>query len=85
MGNYVPASEEETKEMLDFLGLSSVDDLYRDVPRDVYRSRLPLPAGAAGSGIHPGARPDTGHPQKKGPGNPAFPSSLPQRRVHNFP
>ena len=39
MGNYVPASEEETKEMLDFLGLSSVDDLYRDVPRDVYRSR----------------------------------------------
>ena len=45
MGNYVPASEEETKEMLDFLGLSSVDDLYRDVPRDVYRSRLPLPAG----------------------------------------
>lgn len=45
MGNYVSASEEETKEMLDFLGLSSMDDLYRDVPRDVYRSRLPLPAG----------------------------------------
>ena len=36
MGNYVPSSSEETRDMLDFLGLSSVDDLYRDVPKEVY-------------------------------------------------
>lgn len=45
MGNYVPASEEETKEMLDFLELSSLDDLYRDVPKEVYKKELPLPRG----------------------------------------
>lgn len=45
MGNYVPASEEETREMLDFLGLSSLDDLYRDVPAEVYHKELPLPHG----------------------------------------
>lgn len=45
MGNYVPASEEETKKMLDFLGLSSLDDLYRDVPKEVYKKELPLPRG----------------------------------------
>lgn len=45
MGDYVPASEEETREMLDFLGLSSLDDLYRDVPKEVYHKELPLPHG----------------------------------------
>jgi glycine dehydrogenase subunit 1 len=45
MGNYVPASEKETKKMLDFLGLSSLDDLYRDVPKEVYKKELPLPRG----------------------------------------
>ena len=45
MGDYVPASEDETREMLDFLGLSSLDDLYRDVPKEVYQKELPLPHG----------------------------------------
>lgn len=45
MGSYVPQSPEETKEMLTFLGLSSVDDLYRDVPEKVYLKKISIPQG----------------------------------------
>lgn len=45
MGNYVPSSPEETRDMLDFLGLSSVDDLYRDVPKEVYLHQVDIPEG----------------------------------------
>ena len=28
MSNYIPHSKEETKEMLDFIGVQSIDELY---------------------------------------------------------
>lgn len=32
---YIPHTEEDKKEMLDFLGMESVDDLFADIPEDV--------------------------------------------------
>ncbi|WP_299142922.1 aminomethyl-transferring glycine dehydrogenase subunit GcvPA [uncultured Dialister sp.] len=45
MGNYVPSSPSETKEMLDFLGLPSLDALYRQVPKEVYGKGIDIPEG----------------------------------------
>ena len=46
MGHYLPSTEEERAEMLKAIGLSSVRDLYRDVPDSVYREKpLDLPEG----------------------------------------
>ena len=45
MGSYVPASPEETRSMLDTVGLKTVDDLYRDVPESVYVKQVGIPAG----------------------------------------
>ncbi len=46
MGHYLPSTEQERAEMLKAVGLSSVRDLYRDVPGSVYREKpLDLPEG----------------------------------------
>lgn len=45
MGNYIPSSPDETRDMLDFLGLSSVDDLYSNVPKEVYLHPVDIPRG----------------------------------------
>ncbi|WP_010293262.1 aminomethyl-transferring glycine dehydrogenase subunit GcvPA [Clostridium senegalense] len=36
---YIPNTEKETKEILDFLSIKSVDDLFKDVPGDVKLNR----------------------------------------------
>ena len=45
MGSYVPCSPEETEAELHEIGLSSLDDLYQAVPKEVYLKKLPLPEG----------------------------------------
>ncbi len=45
MGNYIPATETEKREMLDFLGLSSVDELFSVIPEEVRAADLNLPEG----------------------------------------
>lgn len=45
MGSYVPNSMEERQEMLKFLGLSSIDELFKDVPDEVKLDNLNIPSG----------------------------------------
>ena len=46
MGHYLPSTEQERAEMLKAIGLTSVRDLYRDVPDSVYHQEpLNLPEG----------------------------------------
>ena len=46
MGSYVPSTEEQRREMLEAIGLSSYRDLYRDVPESMILNRpLNLPEG----------------------------------------
>lgn len=46
MGSYSPNSKAELKEMMDFIGVSSVEQLYEDVPAEVRMKRpLDLPRG----------------------------------------
>lgn len=45
MGSFVPSTAGEQREMLEAIGLSSVEELYRDVPEDVKVASLDLPAG----------------------------------------
>ena len=46
MGSYVPSTEEQRREMLEAIGLSSYRDLYRDVPESMILNRpLDLPEG----------------------------------------
>ena len=45
MGRYVPHSQEEKREMLAFLGLSSEEELFRDVPPEALLHNLNLPEG----------------------------------------
>ncbi len=45
MGRYVPHSQEEKREMLSFLGLSSEEELFRDVPPEALLHNLNLPEG----------------------------------------
>ena len=52
MATYVPVTREEEKSMLEACGLSSFDDLYRDVPSSVrLRTPLNLPEGMAEMGV----------------------------------
>jgi glycine dehydrogenase subunit 1 len=45
---YIPSSLEERKALLDAVGVSSVDDLFATVPREVYRKSIPgLPPPAS--------------------------------------
>ena len=45
MGRYVPSGEKERKEMLDKIGVKSVEDLYASVPRKMLVKSLDLPSG----------------------------------------
>jgi glycine dehydrogenase subunit 1 len=46
MGSYVPSTEEQRREMLEAIGLSSTRELYRDVPESMILNRpLDLPEG----------------------------------------
>ena len=46
MGSYVPNTPEERQQMLKEIGLSSFDDLYRNVPDEVIlKDPLAIPAG----------------------------------------
>ncbi len=42
---YVPHTEEETRQMLDVLGVTSLDDLFADIPSWLRPKRFELPAG----------------------------------------
>ena len=42
---YLPDTEQDKKEMLDFLGLSSIDELFEDIPAELrLKGELDLPA-----------------------------------------
>lgn len=43
MGNYVPSTEAQQKEMLAELGLSSLNELYKDIPNDLILDDLAIP------------------------------------------
>lgn len=45
MGNYIPATGEERKNMLSFLGLSSEEELFRVIPEKVRVHELKIPHG----------------------------------------
>ncbi len=45
MGNYLPSTREQRREMLDFLGLASLEELYASVPESIRLDRLELPSG----------------------------------------
>ncbi len=45
MGSYVPTTKEERRQMLDFIGLASMDDLYAAVPASMKIDRVNLPDG----------------------------------------
>ena len=47
MGSFVPSTAEERKEMLQTIGLSSMEALYSDVPCEVKLETLDLPDGKA--------------------------------------
>ena len=45
MGSYIPSTPEERQDMLHFLGMNSMEDLFAVVPEDVRIKYLDLPAG----------------------------------------
>ena len=45
MANYLSSTERETKEMLEAIGVKSIDELFDDIPRDLKLKKLNLPAG----------------------------------------
>ena len=45
MGRYIPETQSEQESMLKDIGLSSIDDLYSMVPKEVLLKDLRLPAG----------------------------------------
>lgn len=45
MSKYTPHTEQDVKTMLDAVGVSSLDGLYKDVPREIYQKELKLPKG----------------------------------------
>ena len=47
MGAYLPSTLEERRKMLDEIGLSGFDELYKDVPENVRLSRLNIPEGVS--------------------------------------
>ncbi|MCS5422281.1 MULTISPECIES: aminomethyl-transferring glycine dehydrogenase subunit GcvPA [Psychrilyobacter] len=50
MFRYIPATEEDRKEMLDVIGINSVDELFDDIPKNLKQSQ-PLNIGAPMSEI----------------------------------
>ncbi|MCL1830630.1 MAG: aminomethyl-transferring glycine dehydrogenase subunit GcvPA [Oscillospiraceae bacterium] len=52
MGNYLPSTDYQQKEMLDVIGLDSLDALYSDIPEDLKLNRtLAIPNGKSESEI----------------------------------
>lgn len=45
MGSYIPSTDPQRREMLDILGVGSIDELYADIPPDMRLSGLHLPDG----------------------------------------
>jgi Glycine cleavage system protein P (pyridoxal-binding), N-terminal domain len=45
MGNYIPSTSAEQQEMLNMLGFSSLNELYRDIPQELMLKGLNIPAG----------------------------------------
>ncbi len=45
MGSYVPTTKEERRQMLELIGLASIDDLYAAVPASMKIDRVHLPDG----------------------------------------
>ena len=45
MGRYVPYTDEEKQSMLEAVGISSVDELYADVPEEARFKELDIPEG----------------------------------------
>lgn len=45
MSKYTPHTEQDVKTMLDTIGVSSLDGLYKDVPREIFQKELKLPKG----------------------------------------
>ena len=45
MGNYIPSTAAEQSEMLKLVGVSSLEELYRDVPSELLIKKLDIPAG----------------------------------------
>ena len=45
MGSYVPSTQQERRRMLDTIGVSTIDDLYCQVPKEVKLQNLNLPQG----------------------------------------
>lgn len=45
MGSYVPTTKEERRQMLDLIGLASMDDLYAAIPASMKIDRVNLPDG----------------------------------------
>lgn len=45
MGSYVPVTDQDRQEMLNLIGVESVDQLYRDIPESVRIDGLNIPAG----------------------------------------
>lgn len=50
MYRYIPATEDDRKEMLDVIGINNVDELFNDIPKDLKQSQ-PLNIGAPMSEI----------------------------------
>ena len=51
MGSYVPSTPAQRWEMLDYLGVGSIDDLYADIPAGVRVGELDLPEGQGELGV----------------------------------
>ncbi|MBR3504751.1 MAG: aminomethyl-transferring glycine dehydrogenase subunit GcvPA, partial [Clostridia bacterium] len=47
MGSYIPSTAEERRRMLEAIGLSSAEELYRDVPASVKLKSLDIPEGVS--------------------------------------
>ncbi|MEG2074782.1 MAG: aminomethyl-transferring glycine dehydrogenase, partial [Angelakisella sp.] len=45
MGSYIPSTQAQREEMLRTLGVSSIDELYADIPPEMRLSGLNLPEG----------------------------------------
>lgn len=47
MGSYIPSTEAQQREMLDALGLSTTEELFQSIPRDLSIDALEMPKGKA--------------------------------------
>ena len=45
MASYIPMNEDERREMMDAIGISSLDEMYVNIPADMRVKKLNLPEG----------------------------------------